>query len=141
MSDLSGKYKVHLGGRDRGLRYTWKDMDQLEKMFPRPDGTPGDLTSLIQGHLIESGSFSVRSTLLWKGLHTVNNKITLAKVQEWLEKHVKEGSALKVIYIPTLNAFAESGVLGQVIEDAFGQEVDEGEDEAPKAKGGSQPKS
>ena len=146
MGDLSGKYKVYLGDRSRGLRYTYKDRVQLEEMFPRPDGTPGNLTSLIEGHLVNpgGGSFRVQSTLLWKGLHCVNNKISLLKVQEWLEKHVKENGDLATIYRPVINAFFSSGVLGKVIDDAFPDvdiDADPDEDtESPKDKKGA-PKS
>ncbi len=150
MGDLSGKYKVFLGNRSRGLRYTYKDRVQLEDMFPRPDGTPGNLTSLIEVHLVNpgGGAFRVQSTLLWKGLHCVNSKISLLKVQEWLEKHVADNGDLAAIYRPTINAFFASGVLGKIIDDAFpdvdvdaDEDADEDTPESPKVTKGATPKS
>ena len=133
MSDLSGKYKVYLGGRERGLRYTLEDREKLEGMFPRPDGTPNDLMSLVQNHLIGSGAFGVQAALLWAGMHRVDSRLQLAKVKTWLEKHVEEGQELKAIYVPMFNAIMESGVLGAIIKDAItGEEEDE--EEAPKEK-------
>jgi len=131
MSDLSGKYKVYLGGRERGLRYTLEDRERLEGMFPRPDGTPNDLLGLVQNHLINSGSVSVQAALLWAGLHRVDSRIQLNKVKEWLQKEA-ETSNLKAVFIPVFNAIFESGVLGTVIKDAL-SESDE-EEVTPKAE-------
>lgn len=132
MSDLSGKYKVYLGGRERGLRYTLEDRERLEGMFPRPDGTPNDLMSLVQNHLVTSGAFHVQAALLWAGLHRVDSRLQMGKVKSWLEKHVEEGQELRAVYTPVFNAIFESGVLGKVIKDALvSDDVDEGE-ESPK---------
>ena len=133
MSDLSGKYKVYLGGRERGLRYTLEDRETLEGMFPRNDGTPNDIFTLVR-HIIEGGSFAVQAALLWKGVQRVDSRITLAKVKDWLTKHVAEGSDLKVIYTQVFNAIMESGITGTTVKDAV-TETDEGEDQdAPKAE-------
>ena len=132
MSDLSGKYKVYLGGRERGLRYTLEDRERLEGMFPRPDGTPNDLPALVQNHLVGSGALSVQVALLWKGLHTVDKRIQQNKVKEWLQKEVDGGgdAPLQPVFRAVFNAIFESGVLGVVIKDALA-EADEGE-ESPK---------
>ena len=137
MSDLSGKYKVHLGGRDRGLRYTLEDREHLEGMFPRPDGTPNDIYTIVQ-HIVGGGSHAVQAAILWVGLKRVDSRITLAKTKDWLGKHIGEGSELKVVYTPVFNAVMESGITGTIIKDAV-LEVDE-DAEPPKAKG-AQPKS
>jgi hypothetical protein len=134
MSDLSGKYKVYLGGRERGLRYTLEDRERLEGMFPRPDGTPNDLPTIVQNHMVGSGAFSVQAALLWKGLHTVDKRIQLGKVKEWLQKEVDaskgETNPLQPVFRAVFNAIFESGVLGVVIKDALA-EAEDG-DESPK---------
>ncbi len=140
MSDLSGKYKVHLGGRDRGLRYTMEDRDQLERLFPRPDGTPNDIITIL-GHL-DKGAYAVQTAILWVGLKRVDSRINLPKVKEWLTKHISEGSELRVIYNQVFKATMFDGITGKSIDvDDIDAPVDEGEEaEPPKAKG-AQPKS
>jgi hypothetical protein len=133
MSDLSGKYKVYLGNRDRGLRYTVADRERLEGMFPRPDGTPNALIDLIQNHIVANGSFAVQAAVVWAGLNRVDSKITLSKVKDWLEKETqtKGEATVGLILRTTLNAVFASGVLGKVIEDAFSEGSEE-EAEVPK---------
>ena len=133
-TDTSGKYKVYLGGRERGLRYTVKEREALEALYPRPDGTPNDLMGLVQTHLVSPGAFSVQAALLWAGLHCVDSRIRQDKVKEWLSKHVEEGQQMKAIFIPVFNAIMESGVLGAVLKDAITGEEDEDDEEGPKEK-------
>jgi len=139
MSDLSGKYKVHIGGRDRGLRYTLEDREILEGMFPRGDGTPNDLLGLLRQHLVASGSIAVQAALLWAGLHRVDSRINLKKVKDWLQKEMEGNSvALKEIFVPVFNAVFESGCLGMVVKEAITKddlesEEEESEEEDPKA--------
>lgn len=138
MSDLSGKYKVYLGGRERGLRYTVEDRQRVEDMFPRPDGTPNPLPDLMENHLVGTGAFAVQAAILWAGLHRVDSRIQLGKVKEWLQKESEHGN-FGPLFRPVFNAVFESGVLGVTIVDAV-TDVPEGEDEEegpPKEKGGS----
>lgn len=136
MSDLSGKYKVFLGGRDRGLRYTVDDAEQLETMFRRDDGLPVGVFALAQDILNIYGSRTVFHAVLHIGLKRVDSRITPEKVKQWFQEVVEKDDreALREVRIATYNALGDSGIAGFKWPEADLSDPDLADEEGPKAQ-------
>ena len=133
---MPAKYTVHLGGRDRGLRFTLDDREALEGLFPRPDGTPCNLWELLQNHFMKPGSLAVQTAILWRALYSNDNRITMENVRKWLRQYLDGGGKPTPIFKTVWDAALESGVLGFTLkpEQYMGLE-DEGEEGgSPKEK-------
>ncbi len=134
MGDLSG-YKVHLGGRDRGMRYTADDAVTLEGMFPGPRGIPVGVFDLVQNIFQSEGSRTVLHALLWIGLKRVDSRITMAKAVEWFQKLVDadDKGGIKAVRETIYNAAGASGLAGFKWDELSLDEAMDGEEDAPKA--------
>ena len=103
---------INLGGKLRRLRYEVDDREELESMFPRPDGTPGNLYSFIAQHFSLTGSFAIQAAVVWVGLRRCDGTVTLGKTREWLAASNAAGGKLADVLRPVANVILYSGVCG-----------------------------
>lgn len=130
---MAQQYFVELGGAHYELRYRMDDREWIESQFTRPDGTPGGLGSLLNGHLARGGSLAVQAVIIAGGLRHLNNKrLTAEKIKEHIFEHSKNGGASEIL-TPAFKAVLASGVLGVVVEDEKEADEGEGKAETPEA--------
>jgi len=113
MSTTAKEFTLMLDGQPRKLLYTMDDREDIEEMFPGPDGTPANLGRLVANHVVSHGSFKVLATITWAGLRHLGNSWTLGKVKELLSKEVQNGNNLHKFVQPVAKAVMASGVLGK----------------------------
>lgn len=109
------EFYVDLGGKRRQLRFDLTDREEIEGLFPRPDGSPASLGVLLRDHLIGPGSFRVQVTILFFGLRFHSKGLTEDQVRSWVQDYLKgEGAKLSDLMIVVAKAIHVSGVLGYV---------------------------
>lgn len=125
-------HSVTLDGKACTLKFGPDERELLEATFPRPDGTPGSMGSMVRGNLIESGSFRVQTMLVWLGVRHQGKAWTYDRVREAMVKATQNGG-VGAILAPTRDAIVASGVLGRaiVVEEEQEEQAD------PKAAAGT----
>ena len=112
------EYHVYMDGHQLVLRYTLAEREWIEDQFKRPDGTPGSLGALVQGHLLGAGSVVVQATLVAAGLrHYKGNKWDVDKVKAEFAKATLSEDGVKSLNTAAFKAILTSGVCGRVVED------------------------
>lgn len=107
-------YSVTLDGKACALHYTIDDREEVEGMFPRPDGTPGNFPAMVRENLIAGGSFRMQCVLVWAGVRHLGKQWTYEKVHAAMEKATRNGG-VKEILEPAFKCILAEGVLGNVV--------------------------
>ena len=122
---MAKTYYVHLGGQARALKYTLADREWVESQFPRADGTPASLGALVRSHLVDAGSIKVQSTILAAGLRHLGDEWTPDRVRTELGKEdALTKGILKSYLVPAFHSILASGVMGTIIENPEGEDVE-----------------
>jgi hypothetical protein len=122
-------YSVTIDGKAFPLKYGVDEREGIEDSFPRPDGTPGNLSTLVQGNCVGSGgSFKVQTMIVFYGLRHHGKVITYEKVRDAMAKAMKNGGVGLAFIAPARNSIFLSGVLGKVVDP---EPEPEGKEEPP----------
>lgn len=126
---MAKEFKVHLGGKDRRLRFTHDDAEELERDFRedvKAKGLAGllieDALGFVQGKdadgktiTIYSNRFSprLRRELLFLTLRHDSPKLTPALLSDWIQAHLDQGGAfMDLVAGPVKCAFYSGAITG-----------------------------
>lgn len=126
-------YTVDLEGQTLELLYRIQDRILVEAEFPRADGTPGSMASMLQQHCIQGGgAIVVQAVILWAGLRHLGKEWDREKVLQAFGKLVTNAGtkgSVRDVNVAITKAVLASGVLGFSTPD----EDDAGKEQPPAA--------